>query len=215
MSQGEVVKDHCNSCGGVTRHEVLAAKKTEEADCDQRGNEFLLASDNYEMLECRGCESVTLRHTSYFAGDTTVTHYPPPVSRRLPGWTPKLPEKIRGLLEEVYVALQNNSRRLAAMGARALLDSVMIDTVGDLGNFKEKLQAMEERGTISKVNRQTLEAALDAGSAAAHRGHRASSDEVNAVMDIVENLLQAVYHLPNLADRLKKVTPPRLPSPGS
>jgi len=32
---------------------------------------------------------------------------------------------------------------------------------------------------------------------------------MSAVMDIVENTLQAAYHLNSLAERLKKATPPR------
>jgi hypothetical protein len=56
-----------------------------------------------------------------------------------------------------------------------------------------------------------LESALDVGSAAAHRGYAAKVDEVNIVMDIVENLLQAVYVFPDVARKLKESTPPRPP----
>ena len=69
--------------------------------------------------------------------------------------------------------------------------------------------AAETAGVIGSKNRDVLAVALDAGSAAAHRGYQATADDVNAVMDIVENLLQAVYHLESLADRLKNTTPPR------
>lgn len=87
----------------------------------------------------------------------------------------------------------------------------MVEKVGDEGGFSQKLKSLEEAGYVSSKNRAVLEAALEAGSAASHRGYAAKADEVNAVMDIVENMLQAVYVLDEAAQKLKKATPPRPP----
>jgi hypothetical protein len=54
-----------------------------------------------------------------------------------------------------------------------------------------------------------LEVALDAGSAAAHRGYRPKLEHVQMVMDVVENLFQATYVSGKAAVELKKFTPPR------
>ena len=70
-------------------------------------------------------------------------------------------------------------------------------------------KALHEKGFVSSKNVQFLTAALDAGSAAAHRGYAGNTEAVNAVMDIVENLLQSVYALEDLAEQLEKSTPPR------
>jgi len=78
------------------------------------------------------------------------------------------------------------------MGARTLVDMAILDKVGDVGTFKQKLEALEADGFVSKRNREVLDAALDAGNATAHRGHRFDPESVNQVMDIVENLLQAI-----------------------
>jgi hypothetical protein len=167
--------------------------------------------DQYELLECCGCEAVCMRHTSYFepTGETTVTTYPPQVTRRRPHWLTEVPRPVDTLINQVYQALDSNSRTLALMGARAVLDMVLTKSVGDLGTFPAKLDALQKSGAIGAKNRKFLEAVLDAGSAAAHRGYQPSTDDVGAVMDIVENLLQAVYHLDSLAEQLKKSTPPR------
>jgi hypothetical protein len=95
------------------------------------------------------------------------------------------------------------------MGARTLVDIAIIDKVGDVGTFEKKLQVLEEKGYVSKRNREVLYAALDAGSASAHRAHEFKADEVNQVMDIVENLLQAIYVLESAASVIKRATPPR------
>ncbi len=95
------------------------------------------------------------------------------------------------------------------MGARTLLDMLMVQQVGDVGSFKQKLKKLEAGGFVSAHHVDILDAALDAGSAAAHRGHAPEAFQVNTVMDIVENLLQAFYVLPGMAQTLKKTTPPR------
>jgi hypothetical protein len=113
------------------------------------------------------------------------------------------------LHEEVYSALHANNRRLATMGARALLDMAMTDKVKDVGQFNQKLDALEKEASISKKQREFLEAALDAGNAASHRGHCPTAKQLDQVMDIVENVIQQIYVLPNAAAELKKSTPPR------
>ena len=89
------------------------------------------------------------------------------------------------------------------------MDMTILDKVGDVGTFGQKLQTLESEGYIGRRNREVLSAALDAGNAAAHRGHEHNVEEVNHVIDIVENLLQAVYVLEHTAATLKKATPPR------
>jgi hypothetical protein len=142
-------------------------------------------------------------------GEIITEYFPPAVSRRQPTWSTQLPDPILQLLREVYLALHSDSQRLAMIGTRTLVDMAILDKVGDVGNFKQKLQALEDQGFIGKRNREILEAALGAGHAAAHRGQNYKVAEVNQVIDIVENLLQAVYILEKTAAAIKKVTPPR------
>jgi len=112
-------------------------------------------------------------------------------------------------MDEIYSALHANSRRLALMGARTVVDMLLMDKVGDLGTFSEKLAQLEGHGFVGRKNREFLGAALDAGNAAAHRGYQPKKEHLDHVMDIVENLLQAVYILEEAADELKKSTPAR------
>ena len=164
------------------------------------------------MLACCGCSAVTLRHTHNFSEEPepTVNYYPPFVSRPMPRWSAKLKNyKLYLLMKEVYSALYANCRRLATMGARTAVDMVLLDKVGDLGSFAEKLQKLEQAGFVSRHSREFLAAALDTGHAAAHRGHEPTEEQLNHVMDIIENVLQSVYVLQDSAAELRKTTPPR------
>jgi len=198
---------HCNKCGADTYHDAsppIEVKGYEVLDKDSGGYEY---TERFETLDCRGCERVSLRHTFLFgpSGEETVTLYPPPAWRHPPRWRFELPEPLRELMYEIYTALQNDARRLALMGARALLDMVITDLVGDVGSFSKKLQALQERGFIGATNSQVLEAALNAGNAAIHRGHLPLARELTGVMDIVENLLQSAYHFSKVAAELQTI----------
>ena len=197
---------HCNSCGRPTAHDLISHREVEDQDDDSG----FWWTDTYDTLECRGCKSVCLRHQNADAtGDSEIVFYPPRISRRSPTWRANLPLEMRQMLDEIYRALHNDSSRLALMGARTLVDLLMTSEVGDTGPFKRKLVALQTKGVITSKHAEVLEAALDAGSAAAHRAYRPDPDDLNAVMDIVENLLQSVYHLGKLASRLKQTTPRR------
>ncbi|SRR6266568_6944483 len=210
----KIDKIHCNICGHQTKHLVLITREhTEQQQIDEgEDRTYISWFHTWNLLECCGCENVTLRRTTEFSegfGEPDVAYYPPPVSRLLPDWRWKLPKEQLALLKEVYSALHADSRCLAAMGARTLIDMVILDKIGDVGTFEQKLDALESRGLVSTVNRDFLRAALDAGSAAAHRGHKSSATKVTHVMDIVENLLQTVYVLPSATEALRSTTPPR------
>jgi hypothetical protein len=202
MSTPNKTQSFCRECGQSTWHNVVASVSREEIEVEQREPEEFgpICSDNvYELLQCCGCECVTMRQSStcedVFHGQTIVRHFPPATARRRPEWEGKLPSPAQFLIREVYDALHSGGLRLAVMGARTLVDMAILDKVGDVGTFHEKLIKLESEGFVSKRNREVLNAALDAGNATAHRGHKFKAAEVNQVMDIVENLLQAIYVL--------------------
>jgi hypothetical protein len=109
----------------------------------------------------------------------------------------------------VYAALAADSRTLAAIGIRTITDMVAVDKVGDKPTFKAKLDGLQDEGWLSSQNREVLEAVVDVGSAAAHRGHRPTTEKLNYAMDIIENLLESIYVLAPVAEQLKESIPPR------
>lgn len=207
---------HCNRCGHETKHDLLCKHKNEESinpfPFDHLTVEFVTT---HSLLVCRGCEEVTLSKRDWCSEDDPtsqrdLTFYPPRVSRRKPAWMDRveLPGEYVGLLDEVYLALHADSRRLATMGARALIDLIIQRRVGDQGTFADGLKEMVDRGFLSSHNRALVEAAVDAGHASSHRGYRPSADDIATVVDIVENLIQNEL-LETPASVLKAATPKR------
>ncbi|MGK0483543.1 MAG: hypothetical protein ACJAQ3_003526 [Planctomycetota bacterium] len=212
-------KAHCNRCAGETNHLAVATRSQSGADdpeydpMGQITNYPTSWDDTYVMLECAGCEAIVVRRTFVFSewnhGESEVTFYPPRISRRLPAWKSDLSDDVEELLEEVYKAIQAKSFRLAAMGARTLFDLIALQEVGDAGRFDQKLDEMVSKGLLGSVHRTALESAIDAGSAAVHRGHRPEEKDLDLIMDIIENVLQATILSGEKISEMKKRTPPR------
>lgn len=122
-----------------------------------------------------------------------------------------MPADIRRVMREIYRCLGADTCVLPMMGLRTVLDLLIVEQVEDTGTFAQKLERLQTKGVISERNRNVLEAALDAGNAAAHRAWAPKLVQVHSVLDIVENLLQSVYLLDELAAEIRESTPQRKP----
>lgn len=227
------VKAHCNGCLGEKNHRVLFKKSQDWVD-EIADDCRIEGQDNYEMLHCCGCDRVCVRHTAYHSENTdergraipTVSYYPPPLFRRMPKWSNgfttddgkgfsihSLPRFVEPFLEEISISLQNRCLRAAAMTIRALLESIMIDKGEDAGSFSENLKALSEAGYIGAVQRETLSAIIDLGSATIHRGFVPKADEIETALDITEEMISAIYVQPVKAKAIRERVPARPPRP--
>jgi len=228
MKQGDVVKGHCNTCAGERNHRILHLYQTdwsEEIVDDSR----IYGADLYELLQCAGCDSVTFRHTSTHSEITndegrampTIAYYPPATFRRLPKWVHAvvinddkfpsiiwLPEFVTRLMREIYTALHGDCLSFAAMGIRALLETTMIQRVGDQGSFKKNLRDFQDKGHISSDQRKILEATLELGHASIHRNYAPSRYAVMLALDITENILEMLFVSYKQAEALNRMVPP-------
>jgi hypothetical protein len=206
----KIIKSHCNQCGHKTRHFVRAEHTVRDSE-DVHGGQYTVEwGSRFSLLECCGCSDVSLIRRSWCSetDDDEIVIFPPRVSRRKPVFFDKTPEEYRFLLEEIYTALHSDSRCLAMMGARTVIDRFIVNKVGDRGDFCNGMSALMEDGYLSRKDKEIIEAAIEVGHAASHRAYVPSGKDVTAVMDIVENML---HHdlLAESAEKLRKTTPPR------
>ena len=147
---------------------------------------------------------------------TKSTHYPSAIFRPNPRWLTELRRALNkddrfvdALLGEICVALQNDLSRLATMGVRALLEHIMILKTEDCGTFGKNMDEFERLGFVSKVQRQRLEAILEAGHAAMHRGYEPETADVVTLLDITEHIVETVFLHEKPVEKLKGQIPPR------
>jgi hypothetical protein len=97
------------------------------------------------------------------------------------------------------------------MGARTVIDMFVLDKIGDVGTFKQKLQALVDGGYLGSQQQDILNVALEAGNAAVHRGYKPSVEVLTHVIDVVENLLY-LYALTGASNSVKSRIPSRTKS---
>lgn len=217
ISAPTFTKAHCNACGGERNHVVL------HRVVEPWGDDRYQGSDTYETLQCAGCNAIKLRHHATYPSEPfeSTTYFPAAIFRPRPRWLFDLElnlffeeDAVLDLLNEVYVSLQHNLLRVAAMGVRALLETVMITKVGDTGSFAANVSAFEERGYVSRVQKERLLAILEAGHAAIHRGYKPSREDIITLVDIAEHIIESVYIHDAKVKELQTRTPKRPPRDG-
>ena len=207
--ESEPTKASCRSCGESKNH---ALKHKEIVPNDVHGALF---DDIYEVLQCMGCGRIVIRYIFSEPGNTVTNpksrtvYFPPITFRKKPEWTKELDETFQDILDQIYVAIQNDLNRLAAMGVRALLEYLMLSRNGDKGTFGTNLEALSDSGDIGISQKDTLKVVLDTGSATIHRGYSPSITDVISILDITELVLRDVFINRRAMEQLKQRIPPR------
>lgn len=223
----QVIKARCPTCGAERNAYIRGEHIVESSDAE----DGTASSDTGRILECCGCETVFFRRDVWFSewetlgehpitgeprieGGVETTYWPAPVTRKPPKWIGDLEEAERTLgklLSEMYSALNNDLRVLAAIGGRTVFDrsSELLGVDPDL-SFERKLSELVASGRVSNDEGDILAALVDAGSAAAHRGWRPKPDELNTMMDVVESFLHRSFIIGDGIKKLKDAVPPRL-----
>src|SRR5690606_14528035 len=125
------IKAHCNKCRGQTNSWV-------RAEFTVAGNDGPIEwSDSFEVLQCCGCDTLSVRQEHWFSEWDEVDHddygrlvrrpgiketfYPAPTVRAKPEWSDTVADEVlRHVLDELYVALNLGLNVLASIGARTL-----------------------------------------------------------------------------------------------
>ena len=165
MADVRTVNAYCANCNGERSHDLLSCEESEWKDRDINGGVSGHGIEKGEILRCRGCEHLNMRHTSLWHEEGDEASDPPAVAiyplrqfRPLPDWIADLYleemdgdvdlSKISSLLHEVYRAMRANAPNLAAMGIRAIVEQIMIHKMGDQGSFKNNVTRFVSEGTI-------------------------------------------------------------------
>jgi hypothetical protein len=227
-TQHETIKAHCPNCGADRNADIRGKHVLHRSD------EETSSADTCLILQCRGCEALFFRRDYWFSewetivqnpytgelereGGTETTYWPAPVQRKPPEWLNEITlhdKTLANILSEMYAALNNDLRILAAIGARTAFDRTSeLLSVDPSATFNAKLDALVSLGKVSSSERESLEILVDAGSAAAHRAWVPKPAEIETMMVILEALLHRTFILGDGLQRLQAAVPPR-PTPG-
>lgn len=225
-SEPKIIRGHCPNCGSGRKAYVRREHVVKSSDI----NDGTWARDTGMILECCGCERIYFRRDYWFSewetigtdpisggprleGGVETMYWPAPVRRKRPNWLEKIEASehdLGMLLNEMYTALDNDLRVLAAIAARTVFDraSQLLGVDPAIG-FKDKLDSLGADGKIGVHEEEILQVLVDAGSVAAHRGWRPGVDELDTMVDVIESFLHRSFVVGDGIEKLKAAVPAR------
>lgn len=209
-TKGRRVRVACAECGNETNHEIRCSVD------HTWGNQDIQGVDSRQVVQCRGCDSLSFRSVSSNSEDIAlgpdnelehlerVEVYPPRAAgrRKLPD-SRLLPYEVEHIYDETHKALCSEMRTLAAIGLRALVEAVCSEEEAEGANLEKKIDNLVDKGVLTRTGADILHSVRSMGNAAAHEIKRHNLETLGTAFEVAENLLQNVYILPEKAKRLK------------
>jgi hypothetical protein len=113
-----------------------------------------------------------------------------------------LPFIVMRIYQETHRAASEGNQILAGMGIRALIEAVCKEKSAPGDNLFQKIDGLVGLGVLTHDGADILHKLRLLGNEAAHE-HKPPTDEtIEAAIQIAEHLLQTVYVLPVVANRL-------------
>jgi hypothetical protein len=198
----------CIECKRATNHDVVYTKTVGGNDEDSG----IHWESEYQTLQCRGCGTISFAEESWNSEDTddegelhvTKILYPSRTIRKPIENYYYLPDVVRRVYQETLTALSNKAPILAAIGIRAVVEAVCKDKVCTGRNLESSIDLLVKKGHLAADQADFLHLQRFMGNAAAHEITPPEQSELNAALDIAENLLITLYVLPALAQTMTK-----------
>lgn len=131
------------------------------------------------------------------------------ISMGEPEWYSFLDDTQKALILEIDRAINNKLKALPTIGLRTLLETVMVDKIGDASTFHKKVKRLTEEGYVTPKMANILNCVLDAGNASAHRAYVPSKEDLITCVEIVKHLMHCIYILSPNVDKVAENTPKR------
>ena len=193
----------CNVCNTKTAHTILRSVSWEGVE-EIDGEYSFRFEQTFCICRCAGCGTgvVINEYTSDTTnGETEQEFYPPRNVRSRPDWLFRIrlvnlfsDNPKYDFLNQIYLALNGGMLRLAALGIRALLETIILEKIGDdQHSLRKNLEKFREDGFISKPQEAMLAKIFDFGSAVTHRSHLPNEEQVKTALDVTESLVKTLY----------------------
>ena len=205
MTEIEVktVKAVCRECRRETNHAVRAQHRQSDSDPHYP----IDWSEDFQVIECLGCNTASFRSVYRHSEDTDpegepnyrITAHPDPLVREELEDIALVPRTLSGIYNETIRALDAGLPVLAAIGIRAIIETVCKEKQAQGNGLLDKINNLVVLGVLTQQDAGVLHKLRTLGNVAAHEVKAHSHEQLNLAMRVVEHLLQAVYILPHHA----------------
>jgi len=172
---------------------------------------FELISRFYEWHYVNPQKQVSVFHLPETASGekSSSAFFPTDNQSAIPDWYEGLDNVKKALIQEIDMSIANKLTALPTMGLRTLIESIMMDFVGDSRGFAGKLKRFEVEGFITGKHAAMIDKVLDAGNAAAHRAYFPNEEDLLTCVNVVRHLMEGLYILHPKLKKVAENTPPR------
>jgi len=210
------VKVLCGECKIVTNHNIVAWHEEGSGPEDE-----IMWRAHFQIIQCMGCDDISFRQTLACEEDfdphtghlqEAEILYPNRISGRdqMPGYE-YFPAKTNRVYMETLKALNHRLPLLAAIGLRALIESICIEQKTKAKTLEKGIDELAAAGLLSAMQAEFLHKHRFMGNEAAHGIVAPKPEHLVAALDIAETLLKTIYVLPKIAETLNSKKAPTTP----
>jgi hypothetical protein len=203
-TQGQSYWEECTKCKHETKHTVLNSIDTWDSSDDGEIEE----QRHFQTISCNGCGDLGFRRESSCSEDDEdqaprVELFPPrnrPFSRN--EYDFYFPRPVRTLYAEVHAALANGLRILAGSGIRSIVETVCESEHATGRRLQSRIDSLVMRQKLTAEGAEILHRVRGMGNRVVHKGNVPDDEDLSAAMHVIENLLQNLYIVQKIAQRL-------------
>ena len=223
-----VIKVLCNNCRNSTKHKVLKSIKEKGSEPWDSTHDFFWETD-YEIIQCLGCESISFRSNSINSEHDdhegrsipTIRIYPQRSSDSLLAKNYlNVPFNIQRIYNETIECYNYDNLTLCGAGVRALVEGICQEngiTEGNVqytekdgtikivkkSNLQGKINGLNDNGILTSKSADILHEHRFLGNSAVHELAKPTSEELKLAIEIIENVLDTLYEIPNKGLKLR------------
>ena len=215
----------CAECKNTTNHRVLrSVRHSGSGPINNRYDEYWWEV-NYQIVQCLGCENCSFRSVSSNSEETDEdgpfeyeSTFP---KRSLNSHSTKdyfnVPWNLRRVYRECIDCFNNGNLILCAGGVRALVEGLcnvhevkngpVADETGSVKRKKDlqgKIHGLHEKGILTQQSADMLHEHRFLGNTSLHELSQPKPEDLLLAIQIIENVLDSLYEMPSMAERLKK-----------
>lgn len=227
-TKDEKIRVLCSSCKNDTKHIILTSINEKGIDPWDEYYSYQWHSD-YEIIQCLGCETITFRFRSTNSEDSdhegspieTILLYPKRSKNTLALKNyMNVPFNLQRIYRETIDSYNYGNLTLCGVGVRTLVEGLCQEngvTGGNVEitkqdgtieikrktNLQGKINGLHESGKLTSQNADILHEHRFLGNEAVHELSSPSKEDLSLAIEIVENVFDTLYEIPNKGRQLK------------
>ncbi len=205
----QIVDVACRECKTTTKHIVLSDVQLKGFE-DMGAPDYYKWQDEYQIVKCNGCESISFRKTHKNSIDCIVFDsefiehiihediFPNPVVLHSALEDAHLlPSNIQMIYLETIKSINTGQSVLTGIGIRAIVETICKDKNAKGQNLCAKINDLVTQDVLTQEGANILHKLRTLGNKAAHEVKPHDNVRLSLALDVIDHLLQGVYILPD------------------